>query len=115
MKGKEDGFVTIVVAGLALVLLATAVFVASLAAVAVARHRAAAAADLAALAAARHAVEGSAVACDAARVIAQAHAAVLRVCVLEGLDTRVEVVVTPAGWIGQLGTAVAVAAAGPDR
>ena len=115
VRSTEDGFVTIVVAGLAAVLLAAAVLVTSLAAVAVARHRAAAAADLAALSAAKHAAEGSVAACESARVIAQVQGAVLRGCVLAGLDVRVDVVVTPPGWLGRLGRASAISAAGPRR
>lgn len=112
---RQDGFVTVAVAGLVLVLVSLSALVATLAAVAVTRHRAAAAADLAALAAARHALEGEQVACAAARRVAVAQAAVLEVCRIEGLDVVVEVAVSPPGRLGQLGVARAIARAGPAR
>lgn len=64
---REAGFVTVAVAGLTLVLVAFSAVVATLGAVAVDRHRAAAAADLAALAGAGHVLDGPARACGAAR------------------------------------------------
>jgi secretion/DNA translocation related TadE-like protein len=112
---RQDGFVTVAVAGLALVLVSVSAVVATLGAVAVARHRAAAAADLAALAAAQHAVEGRAAACGAARRVAQAQAAALQTCDLDGLDAVVRVSVTPPGRLGRWGAAEAVARAGPTR
>ena len=113
MRGREEGFVTVAVAGLALVLVAVSALVATLSAVAVTRHRAAAAADLAALAAARHAVEGAGPACEAGRRVAAAQGAVLVGCRLDGLDVLVEVAVTPPGRLGDLGQARALARAGP--
>lgn len=109
----EHGFVTVAIAGLAVVLLAVATLVAALGAVAVARHRAGAAADLAALAAAQHAPAGQAAACSAADRVASAQGATLERCSLEGLVADVVVAVRPAGRVGDLGTAAARARAGP--
>ena len=100
-------------AGLILVLVCVAALLASLGAVAVARHRAASAADLAALAAAQHALEGAGPACDRARVVAAAQGARLEDCVLLGAEVLLEVSVRPVGRIGQLGLATAGARAGP--
>lgn len=109
----DEGFVTVAVVGLATALALVASFVVALAAVGVARHRAASAADLAALTGARHALEGQAVACSAARRVARAQGARLESCALTGLDVRLVVVVRPGGRLGQLGAARAEAAAGP--
>lgn len=109
---RDEGFVAIAVAGLVLVLLSVSFLVACLGAVAVARHRAAAAADLAALAAAAHALEGQASACEVAGSIADAQAARLEQCRLEGTDAVVIVSVRPAGGVGDLGRARAQARAG---
>lgn len=108
---RDDGFVMVAVAGLVLVLVAVGGLVATLGAVAVARHRAAAAADLAALAAAGHAREGQGPACDAAGAIAQAQEAELITCALDGPDATVQVEVR----LGVLGAARARGRAGPDR
>jgi secretion/DNA translocation related TadE-like protein len=106
---RESGFVTVAVAGLVLVLVAFGGVVATLGAVAVARHRAAAAADLAALAGAAHVLEGPARACRAARDVASAQAAVLSRCRLDGAVLTVEVAVR----LGALGAARSRARAGP--
>jgi secretion/DNA translocation related TadE-like protein len=110
---RDDGFVAIAVAGLALVLVAVGLLVAALGAVAVARHRAAAAADLAALAAAQHVVEGSAAACGAAERVAAAQGARVASCRLTGPEVEVVATVRPAGRLSLLGTARARARAGP--
>lgn len=110
--GSDAGFVAIATAGLVLVLLSVSILVASFGAVAVARHRAAAAADLAALAAAAHALEGAVEACEVADAIADAQAATLEQCRLEGGDAVVTVSVRPAGRVGELGRARAQARAG---
>lgn len=115
MTSRQDGFVTVALAGLVLVLMAVSGVVAALAGVAVARHRAAAAADLGALAAAGRAHEGAQVACAAAGAVASAQGAALKACRLEGLDAFVEVTVSAPGWLGDLGRARGLAAAGPDR
>lgn len=111
---REGGFVTIAVAGLALVLVSIATLVATLGAVAVARHRAAAAADLAALSAARHVLEGQPAACKAAARTAELQGALVVSCVLLGLDAVVEVTVRPAGSLGSLGVGHGRARAGPS-
>lgn len=111
----DGGFVTVAVAGLLLVLVSVAWLVEALGAVAVARHRAATAADLAALAAAAHAIEGPTPACRAAAVIAERQGARVRRCSVDGLDALVEVVVRPPGRLGSFGEAISVSRAGPTR
>ena len=81
----------------------------------VARHQAAAAADLGALAGARHAFSGEAAACSYAAELVGANHARLTACVLEGLDLVVTVEVDAGGPVRGLGTARAVARAGPVR
>ena len=109
----DRGFVTIAVAGLLLMLLSVTALVATLGAVAVARHRAAAAADLAALAAASRALEGSGAACQAAATVARRQSAHLLSCSISGLEALVVVGVRPPGRIGLLGEARATSRAGP--
>jgi secretion/DNA translocation related TadE-like protein len=112
---REQGFVTVAMVGLMLVLVVVSALVATLGAVAVARHRAAAVADLAALAAASHALEGSTAACGRARQVAQAQRARLETCALDGLDVLVEVSVRPPGPLGGYGQARAASRAGPKE
>jgi secretion/DNA translocation related TadE-like protein len=88
---------------------------ASLAAVAVARQRAAAVADLSALAAAERALQGPAVACARAGRVAQLAGARLRSCTLTGDVADVVAEVRPPGRLGQLGAASARARAGPNQ
>jgi secretion/DNA translocation related TadE-like protein len=83
------------------------------AAVAVARQRAAAVADLAALAAAEHALDGQAAACGWASRLASEDAARVRSCQLLGDVVEVVAEVRPPGPLGQLGSATATARAGP--
>jgi secretion/DNA translocation related TadE-like protein len=104
---REDGFVTVAVLGLATVLVAVSALLAMLGTVAVARHRAASAADLAALAGARHLRDGTA--CDAAERVARAATAVLEDCRVGSSDVTVRVGIR----VGLLGTARARARAGP--
>ena len=113
--GRDEGFVTVAMAGLMLVLISVTVLVAGLGAVAVTRHRAATAADLAALAAAGHALEGTVTACAAAGRVAEAQGAAVVDCRFDGSDALVEVTVRPPGRLGALGAARAWARAGPDR
>ena len=101
------GFVTVAVVGLAAVLVGTASLLTTLGVVAVARHRAASAADLAALAGARHLLDGSA--CSVARSVAAAQGAYLVAC-SAGSDA---VSVVAAVDVGLLGSARARARAGP--
>jgi secretion/DNA translocation related TadE-like protein len=111
----DEGFIAVAVAGLVLVLVSVSSLVACLGAVAVARHRAATAADLAALAAAGHALEGEPTACGAAARVAEAQGAVVQVCRLDGADALVQVTVRPVGRLGSLGAAQAWARAGPGQ
>jgi secretion/DNA translocation related TadE-like protein len=111
VRREDAGFATVAVAGLALVLMAVTGLVASLGAVAVARHRAAAAADLAALAAAQHALDGTG--CARAASVARAQGAELESCDVQGPVAVVVVRVRPPGRLGELGEARARAAAGP--
>lgn len=104
---RDRGFATVAVLGLGAVLLALAVLVSALGTVAVARHRAASAADLAALAGARHVVDGGA--CRAAARTALAQAAALESCRVDGPSVSVQVGVRVGTW----GTARARARAGP--
>lgn len=99
------------VLGLAVVVLALGAVLATLAAVAVARHRAAGVADLAALAAAQAAPAGAA--CAAAERVAAAGTATLRRCTVNGFEVHVVVEVRPPGPLGELGTARGRARAGP--
>jgi secretion/DNA translocation related TadE-like protein len=85
----------------------------ALAAVAVARQRAAAVADLAALAAAQRALDGPAAACARAAQLAAADGARLLRCTLTGDVATVVAQVTPPGPIGRIGSATARARAGP--
>lgn len=108
----DEGFVAVAFAGLVMVLVCVTALLAALGAVAVARHRAASAADLAALAAAQHAAEGSGPACRAAQLVAQAQGAQLISCQLDGTQVLLQVRVTPSGRLGELGSALATARAG---
>lgn len=83
--------------------------------VAVARHRAASAADLAALAAASRALDGATTACAAAGSAADAVGAVLETCLLTGDVADVSVAVRPAGFLGSWGIAHSHSRAGPRR
>ena len=109
----DAGTATAMVLGLAAVLLLCGTVVTALAAVAVARHRAASAADLSALAAAAAVLDGPEVACARARQLAAQVGAQLSRCTV--VADRVDVVaqVRPPGALGRLGTASVRAAAGP--
>ena len=85
----------------------------SLAAVAVARQRAAAVADLAALAAAARSLDGQTAACDRAVRIALANGGRVLACRLAGEQVSVTAQVRPPGVLGGLGSASARARAGP--
>lgn len=105
---RDDGFVTVAVLGLAGALVAVGALGATLGTVAVARHRAASAADLAALAGARHLLDGTA--CAQARAAAARNGAELARCRVDGSRVDVEVALR----VGPLGTARARSAAGPS-
>lgn len=110
MKGRDDGFATIVVLALCGVLAGAGGMVAVLGQIAVARHHAASAADLAALAGAARALEGSTPACTAAATVARRNGATLTSCVLDGLV----VTVTVQGRAGRWGVVTSRARAGPS-
>jgi secretion/DNA translocation related TadE-like protein len=101
------------VLGLTAVLLLFGTVATAIAAVAVARHRAASAADLSALAAASAVLEGPEVACDRARALAAEAGALLTSCRVDGDRVDVVAQVRPAGALGRLGAASVRAAAGP--
>jgi secretion/DNA translocation related TadE-like protein len=79
----------------------------------VTRHRAEAAADLAALAAAATALRGERSACGEARWVGERMGVTIGSCRLSGWDALVEVVAVPPGVLGEFGSAVARARAGP--
>jgi secretion/DNA translocation related TadE-like protein len=81
----------------------------------VARHQAVVAADLGALAGARQWYAGEEVACDRAGALVAANHARLAGCVLDGPDILVTAEVAVSGPAGRLGSAQAVARAGPVR
>lgn len=118
MRWPQDdrGSATVLVLGLASVLAALCVLLMALGSVAVARHRAAVAADLAALAAAARSLDGPSAACAYAGQVAKAQDAAMMSCTFVGepVDTvEVQVLIRPGGRVGALGSVVARARAGP--
>ncbi|GAC1442941.1 MAG: hypothetical protein NVSMB55_15020 [Mycobacteriales bacterium] len=111
----DRGSASILALSLASVLALIGALTAGVGAVAVARHRAASAADLAALAAADRALDGPAVACAAARRTADDVAARLETCTVTGDVAEVVVAVRPGGAIGSWGRARSHSRAGPSR
>ena len=109
----DAGVATVLVLSMASVLVLVGAVTSGLAAVAVARQRAASAADLSALAAAASTLEGPEVACDRARRLATRTGARLASCTVDGDVVQVVAEVRPPGAIGRLGTASARARAGP--
>jgi secretion/DNA translocation related TadE-like protein len=109
----DEGSTTPVVLGLACVVAVLGLFLTAVTGVAVARHRAAAAADLAALAAAGAVLDGPAAACGLAAEVAHDQGARLVLCALEGVTVDVAVEVRPAGRLAALGVARVRARAGP--
>lgn len=109
----EAGTATVVVLGLAAVLLLCGAVATALGAVAVARQQAASAADLSALAGAAVVLHGPDVACGRARAVADDVGAVLASCIVQGDRVDVVAQVRPGGPLGRLGTAAVGAAAGP--
>lgn len=110
---SDGGVATVLVLALSGVLALVAGLVVSLAAVAVARQRAASVADLAALAAAARVVDGPRAACARAERLALDSGATLLDCRLVGSVAEVEAQVRPVGPLGRLGAASARARAGP--
>lgn len=111
----DSGVAGVLVLSLASVLALVGVLAAGLAAVAVARQRAAAVADLAALAAAALVLDGPEVACARAGRLAVDSGARLTRCAVEGDVAVVVAEVRPAGPLGRLGVATASARAGPAQ
>ena len=109
----DAGIAGVLVLCLAVVLASCGAVLSSLAAVAVARHRAAGVADLAALAAAQRVLSGPPTACAAASRTASAGGGRLRSCRVTGDLVDVVAEIRPAGPLGALGTAAARARAGP--
>ena len=112
MTRDDEGSSTVLVLGFVTVLLAVGAVVASVASLAVTRHRAETAADVVALAAAAKALEGAPVACAEARRLAGAHGVELLDCHLDGWDAEVEVGLRPAGRLSALGVVHGRARAG---
>jgi secretion/DNA translocation related TadE-like protein len=109
----DDGSGSVWLLGMASLVTAAAVLAAAIAGAVAVRHRAAAAADLAALAAAGTAASGGD-ACAVAARLAQANAARLTKCHVQGLVVDVTATVTPIGWLGRFGMgSVRSARAGP--
>ncbi len=109
----DAGTATAIVLGLAAVLLLCGTVTTALGAVAIARQRAASAADLSALAAAATVLQGPEVACGRARALAAEVGARLTSCNVDGDRVDVVAQVRPAGPLGRLGAASVRAAAGP--
>lgn len=115
MKAADRGAASVLVLSFAAVLGLCGATTTALAAVGVARQRAAATADLASLAAAHTALQGPAAACARAQAVASADGARLLRCTLDGDTAAVLVEVVPPGPLGRLGSATARARAGPAR
>jgi len=110
---SDSGVAAVLILALASVLALVGALTTSLAAVAVARQRAAAVADLAALAAASHVLTGPAAACVRAAAVAQRNGGRLTRCRVDGERVDVWAEVRPPGVLGGLGVAQAQARAGP--
>lgn len=111
----DAGVAAPLVLAMASVLALVGLVLASLAAVAVARQRAASAADLSAIAAAQSALEGEGTACARAVALARRVEAALLSCRLDGDVAEVVAAVRPDGPLGRLGTATSQARAGPGE
>ena len=110
---RDAGAAGVLVLCLAVVVASLGSVLSSLAAVGVARHRAAGVADLAALAAAERARAGQATACAAAARTAQAGGGRVVSCTVTGEVAHIVTQVRPPGWLGTLGTTRSQARAGP--
>lgn len=109
----DRGAAAVLVLTTAAVLVLAGSTVSAVAAVGIARQRAATVADLAALAAAQRALEGEPAACRTAARIAAANGAGLVSCLLAGDVAEVVAEVRPGGRLGRLGRATSQARAGP--
>lgn len=112
-RDVERGAAAVLVLACAGVLVLLSLTAGAVAAVAVARQRAASVADLAALAAADRALDGERAACERAGVVAALSGATVISCRLDGDVAETAVQVRPAGRLGQLGVATGRARAGP--
>ena len=111
-QAEESGSGTVLMLMASAVVLAIGLCLAALGCVAVARHRAASAADLAALAAYAHVLEGQPSACRAAAAVLTPVGAELVACAIVDGVAEVSAQVRPAGTLGRLGTTTARARAG---
>lgn len=110
----DRGSASVLAVGVVLIGLVLSTGSAAVGAAVVARHRAEAAADLGALAAADVLLaRASGTPCGAAAAVVSAQGAVLVGCAVDRGDAVVRTTVRPGGRVGALGTAVAVARAGP--
>ena len=112
-RSDERGSASILLVALSGLLSVFAALALSVGAVAVARHRAASAADLAALAAAARWAGGQSAACASAGDVARAGGAVLARCRVDGDVAQVLAEAPLPGGLARLGVARAAARAGP--
>ena len=110
---SDRGVATVWAAGAIAVLVSVAVLGLHLGQALVVRHHAESAADLAALAAAATVVAGERYACAQARQVTDRMRVRLVSCRTQGWDVLVDVATKPAGWIGDFGSAIGRARAGP--
>lgn len=109
----ERGSATVLVAGMAVVLMMLVVLGLQIGGAVLTRHRVAAAADLAALAAAGQLAAGADRACERARQVAERMSVTTTACRVVEWEAYVEVTARPPGWAALAGTANAHARAGP--
>ncbi|SDL80881.1 helicase/secretion neighborhood TadE-like protein [Glycomyces sambucus] len=109
----EKGSATVLAAGVAAALVATAVAFTAIGQAGAARHRAQGAADAAALAGAARVLLGEGEACAAAQEMVDRTATEFVRCEVDGLEVTVYVNETPTGLPQALGPARAVSRAGP--
>ena len=109
----ERGAATVMVAGMAAVLMLLVVLGLQLGGAVLTRHRVAAAADLAALAAAGQLAAGADRACERARWVVERMSATTTACRVVEWEVYVSVTARPPGWAVLSGTANAHARAGP--
>jgi secretion/DNA translocation related TadE-like protein len=112
-RDGERGSATVLAAGVAAALVATAVAFTAIGQAGAARHRAQGAADAAALAGAARVLFGENEACGAAAAMVDRTSAEFVRCEVSGLEVTVYVTATPTGIPQALGPARAVSRAGP--
>lgn len=111
-RWPDQGSASMLVLGVAAVLVFAGMATTAVASVAVTRHQVASAADMAALAAAGRAMDGPAVACRAAGSVAVPVGSTVTRCTVEGDEAQVTVRLRPPGWLGRFGSASSTARAG---